>query len=472
MKTLRYRRKRKGDFISYIIFTCFDSLAIGCAFLLAYQTRFIWFSSSFTTESTDPARYTIALLVILIMTLWSFRQHQIYIFDRLRRRLDEIYIILRAIVIAAVVLMALTFIYRDFSYSRVVFFLHFLYSFFLICLFRHFAYLLDGAIRNWTHTRIKVLILGANRSARHIVRRIQRSYRNRYEVVGVLSGGRLPDEKHFESIPVLGTLDDAIKRIDSLQPDEVILTVSDYPEDKLTQLFFKCENELITFLKIPDLFGIFTSGVDVHYIDNVPLIGIKKSPLDKMGSRVLKRAFDFAASTTLLITTTPLMGLLAILVKATDGGPIFYKQERVGMDGRSFLIYKFRTMKVNAESETGPIWAKKNDERTTRIGKWLRRYNLDEIPQIWNVVRGDMSLVGPRPERPHFVGKFRADVPRYMVRHKIKSGITGWAQVNGLRGDTSIAERTKYDLYYYENWSIFLDLKILFLTLFAFKNAY
>jgi len=174
----------------------------------------------------------------------------------------------------------------------------------------------------------------------------------------------------------------------------------------------------------------------------------------------------------LFIFLCPILILAALAVKLTDGGDIFYRQERVGQDGKNFTLFKFRTMRSDAEQNTGPVWAKKQDDRCTAVGGFLRRFNLDELPQLWNVVRGDMSLVGPRPERPHFVNQFRSEIPRYMTRHKIKSGITGWAQVNGLRGNTSLQERIKYDLYYAENWSLLFDLEILFMTLFAFKNAY
>ncbi len=161
-----------------------------------------------------------------------------------------------------------------------------------------------------------------------------------------------------------------------------------------------------------------------------------------------------------------------ILIKMDDGGPLFYFQERVGRDYKVFNVIKFRTMKMDAEKETGPVWAKANDTRRTRFGNFLRRSNIDELPQLWNVLRGDMSLVGPRPERPHFVSQFRETIPRYMARHKVKSGITGWAQVNGFRGNTSIRERLKYDLYYMENWSLLFDIEIIFMTTFAYKNAY
>jgi exopolysaccharide biosynthesis polyprenyl glycosylphosphotransferase len=168
----------------------------------------------------------------------------------------------------------------------------------------------------------------------------------------------------------------------------------------------------------------------------------------------------------------PFGAVIAALIKCSDGGPVFYRQERTGRDGRNFGLLKFRTMKPDAEKETGPVWAKKDDDRRTAFGEFLRRTNLDEVPQLWNILKGDMSLVGPRPERPHFVNQFRESIPRYMARHKVKSGLTGWAQVHGLRGNTSIHDRVKYDLYYMENWSLLLDIEIIVMTLFAFKNAY
>jgi len=475
MKTLKHRRKRMGDLLSSVVFLSSDMAAVSAAFVLAYLARFYWLQNFFQQEPPDFNRYLYALPAVVIIFIATFRQKQIYVFDILRRRLDEITILFKSVITAGILLMALTFLYRDFSYSRIVFGIHFILSFVLLCVFRHIAYQVDGLIRFTTGTRIRILIMGANRSARQITRRINRSYRNRYEVVGVLTGGKLHAEKHFEQVPILGELSDVFKLMTQLSVDEIILTVTDFPDDQLTDLFLKCENELIAFLKIPDLFGIFTSGVDIHYIDNVPLIGIKKSPLDKAVNRIFKRLFDVVAACAGVILLIPAYLIIAVLIKLSSKGPVFYRQNRTGMDGRSFFIYKFRTMRVGAESKSGPVWATANDQRVTAIGRFLRRFNLDELPQLFNVISGEMSLVGPRPERPHFVGKFRDEIPRYMARHKIKSGITGWAQVNGFRGNTSISERTKYDLYYYENWSLFLDIKIIFLTLFSqkgFQNAY
>ncbi len=195
-------------------------------------------------------------------------------------------------------------------------------------------------------------------------------------------------------------------------------------------------------------------------------------PLDGTWGRFLKRSFDLVMGVILGVIFLPIGLIIALLIKLEGNGPVFYFQERMGRGGDVFRLVKFRTMKVDAEKETGPVWTTSEDARRTRIGEFLRRWNLDEAPQLLNVFSGEMSLVGPRPERPHFVDKFCESVPRYMARHNVKPGITGWAQVHGLRGDTSIAQRIKYDLYYMENWSLFLDIKILAMTLWAFKNAY
>ena len=199
------------------------------------------------------------------------------------------------------------------------------------------------------------------------------------------------------------------------------------------------------------------------------------SDLHHLGEVAAKRVMDVALSSFGLLILSPLLGLVALLVKLSDGGPVFYVQERMGFNGRRFRMYKFRSMRIDAESATGPVWAKPGDDRRTRLGSFLRASSIDELPQLYNVLRGDMSLVGPRPERPFFINNFRKSVPRYMLRHAAKAGITGWAQVNGWRGDTSLRKRVQYDLYYISNWSLWLDLRILTMTLLKAmwdKNAY
>jgi exopolysaccharide biosynthesis polyprenyl glycosylphosphotransferase len=214
--------------------------------------------------------------------------------------------------------------------------------------------------------------------------------------------------------------------------------------------------------------------IRVEEIDGVPLVGSRLYPLDRF-DRLKKRTLDLVLSSVALVVLSPLLGLIVIAIRMGSKGPVFFRQPRLGRDGREFEIIKFRSMRVEAEEATGPVWAHRGDDRTTRVGQILRRSSFDELPQLWNVLKGEMSLVGPRPERRFFVDRFRRRIPRYLERHGVKSGLTGWAQVNGLRGDTSIEERTRFDIWYVENWSLELDVKILLLTCFRFlfqEDAY
>jgi exopolysaccharide biosynthesis polyprenyl glycosylphosphotransferase len=238
------------------------------------------------------------------------------------------------------------------------------------------------------------------------------------------------------------------------------------------EIILACERNMITFNMVPDMFRIMTGSMDMQTIDDIPLLGVSRWPLDYFWNRILKRIEDICGAFAGLLVIAPFLALVALLVKRSSPGPVFYKQKRCGENGKEFSIYKLRTMRTDAEKETGPVWTIENDPRRTRIGSFLRTTNIDELPQLWNVLRGDMSLIGPRPERPHFVEKFKDDIDRYMWRHVSKPGMTGWAQVNGLRGNTSIEERIKYDLYYLENWSLSFDFKILLRTLTARTNAY
>jgi exopolysaccharide biosynthesis polyprenyl glycosylphosphotransferase len=209
-----------------------------------------------------------------------------------------------------------------------------------------------------------------------------------------------------------------------------------------------------------------TSLVQIKHIEGIPFLGIK-SPALSTWNFIMKRTFDLVFASSILFISSPLLLIIAILIKLDSKGPVIYFQERIGLNGEVFRVIKFRSMRTDAEHATGPVWSKKHDSRATRIGKILRRLSLDELPQIINVIKGDMSVVGPRPERQHFVEQFKKEVPRYLERHRVRTGMTGWAQVNGLRGNASITERTKYDIYYIENWSLTFDLKIILKTIHA-----
>ena len=317
-----------------------------------------------------------------------------------------------------------------------------------------------------------VLVLGTDAVGAHVTRTLTREPMFRSRVVGFVrtEPGPLPAEIPPEA--VLGGLDDLPDILKREAVHQIVLTNSRMGTDRMLEILLLCERHLITFNMVPDLFHLMTTSMDVQSLDDIPLLGIGHWPLDHFWNRALKRAEDLAGAAIGLALTAPVMAVAAVLVKIGSPGPVFYMQERCGENGRPFRLFKLRTMRADAEKETGPVFARPDDERRTPVGAFLRRYNLDELPQLWNVLRGDMSLVGPRPERPHFVEKFKTGVARYMWRHVSRPGLTGWAQVNGLRGDTSIEERIRYDLYYLENWSLAFDFKILVKTLFARDNAY
>ncbi|TAM84429.1 MAG: undecaprenyl-phosphate glucose phosphotransferase [Acidobacteria bacterium] len=257
--------------------------------------------------------------------------------------------------------------------------------------------------------------------------------------------------------------------------DDVILALPSKANDLATQLILHCENQGINVRIVPDLFPLIQTDTEVHDLDGIPLINVRHYPAENFRYAVLKRLFDVALSLAALVLFSPLFLLIAIFIKLTSTGPVFFTQERVGLNGKPFRMLKFRTMRQDPALNSGNHWTARDDPYVTPIGWWLRRSNLDELPQFLNVLKGDMSVVGPRPERRFFLERFRQEVPDYMSRHYVKCGITGWAQVNGWRGDTSIAQRVAHDLYYIRNWAMGLDIKILLLTLtrtFFHRNAY
>lgn len=448
-----------------------DISAIIASFLLAYYLRFseILFPAHKGIPSLEV--YLRAMVAVIPIYLLIFRSYQLYRPERHIRRIYELLNVIKAVTVATVFLMALTFIYREFSYSRIVLLFAWFFSILLCSVGRYLLIQFEYLIRK-QKSRDRVLIIGTNRNARNLIQWANENPHYGQEVIGILTNYDSNYGKHIDGVPILGDLKVLDEVFNKEQVDEVILTDPNVSRETAAELMLKCESKMVDFKLVADFYGLITQHVDVEYISNVPLLGLKTLPLDDLWNRFVKRIFDLAVSFCICVFLLPFFVLIAFLVKAYDGGPIFYPQERVGQDEKKFTLYKFRSMSVDAEQRTGPVWAEDGDSRITPVGKFLRHVNLDELPQLWNVLIGDMSLVGPRPERPHFVRQFRDQIPRYMVRHKVKSGLTGWAQIHGLRGNTSLEERIKYDLYYMENWTLMIDIEILFATLFAFKNAY
>ncbi|HEV8432873.1 MAG TPA: exopolysaccharide biosynthesis polyprenyl glycosylphosphotransferase, partial [Thermoanaerobaculia bacterium] len=282
------------------------------------------------------------------------------------------------------------------------------------------------------------------------------------------------EEASLDGLPCLGSIDDAEEIIEKNGIDHVFVALPHASSSAMMALLDRLTRVCVSIHVVPDLLQFMVLRARVEDIDGLPTINLSDTPLEGW-SRFLKRAFDLAVAMAALIVFSPVMLAVAIAIWLEDRGPIFYRQVRMGLDGKPFEIVKFRSMRVGAETQSGAVWAEKDDPRRTKIGRVIRAWSLDELPQLWNVLVGDMSVVGPRPERPQFVEQFRAEFPHYMLRHKVRAGMTGWAQVHGWRGNTSVRIRIEHDLYYIENWSLALDVKILFMTLLhglRHENAY
>ena len=323
---------------------------------------------------------------------------------------------------------------------------------------RRFLY----AIRRRGLAQLRVLLIGAGDTAQAIVERMGYTPKYGYRAVGFLDDNE-PVGRVIAGVPVLGAARDLERVLRQFDVDEVLIALPGASHEEILELLARIPTDGIDVRVAPDLFQLMATAVSIDELGGVPLITVKKGAL-RGWNRLIKRAMDVVFALTVLVLASPLMLAIALLVKLTSSGPALYAQERVGYNGYRFQVLKFRSMRVDAEAD-GPGWTRKDDDRRTLVGSFLRRFSLDELPQFINILIGDMSIVGPRPERPMYVEQFEQMIPRYMDRHREKCGLTGWAQVNGLRGDTSIEERTRYDLYYVDHWSLLLDLRIMAFTL-------
>jgi Undecaprenyl-phosphate glucose phosphotransferase len=320
----------------------------------------------------------------------------------------------------------------------------------------------------------KILIAGSGDLGRLVADKILEHRELGYQIVGFVDDRAAGDHIGYRGLPLLGTIDDAAEIAAREAIDHLYVALPPEQHIRMIELLESTSREMVDVKVVPDLLQVIALRARLEDLDGIPVINVNDVPLQGFNS-LIKRCIDVAISGVALFFLALPLAIIAAAVKLTSRGPVLFSQERMGLDGKSFTIVKFRSMQDDAERATGPVWAVEDDPRVTPLGKFLRRSNLDELPQLWNVFTGDMSLVGPRPERPHFVEQFKHKIPQYMLRHKVKAGLTGWAQVNGWRGNTPLEKRIEYDLYYIENWSVRLDLKIMWLTLlkgFFHKHAY
>ena len=448
-----------------------DLLLVAGSWLLAYFVRF--------HVAGPPARYGIPLvgpyllMLLPILIVWgmAFRGFDLYRPRRIGSRLSEVADVAKASTVGALVLVSvMTFFFREYDYSRVVIVYFWVFSIAAVSFARYvFREALRVARRRGYNLRY-ALVVGGGELAAGVVQRLHSRRDTGIEVLGLVGD----DKRAAAGAQPLGGFADLRAVLDAHQVDHVILALSHEEYGRLSGLLEAIGDEPVTIHVVPDL-GRFTSlRGGVEEFEGLPFVHLRESPLYGW-NQVAKRAFDVIFSLAVLVFLSPVLAILAAAVKLTSRGPVLYGQERMGLDGQRFRMMKLRTMRVDAERESGPVWAAAGDERRTPIGTFLRRFSLDELPQFVNVLRGEMSVVGPRPERPVFVERFRQTVPGYMLRHKVKSGVTGWAQVHGLRGNTSLEKRIEYDIEYIERWSFWLDLKIIGMTLFRVlfdRNAY
>jgi Undecaprenyl-phosphate glucose phosphotransferase len=462
-----------------------DAAFAAGAFLFAYFIRFesglipVW-------EGVPPfGEYLFLAPFIALLVPAAFHVQGLYRLRRGRSRVDDFFAVFVGTVLAMVAGVSGTLYYATyylsdelkregaFEVSRLVWALFMVLNVMV-------AYASRELVREVLERRWKagiglkrVLIAGAGDLGRMVADKLLQHREMGFKVAGFLDDRAGGDHIGYRGLPLLGRLADADEVIKAEAIDHVYVALPLEEHVKMLGLVEVTNRENVEVHVVPDLLQFIALRARLENLDGVPIISLNDVPLRGVNS-VLKRAIDVAISGFALGTLAVPLLLLALVIKRTSKGPVFYTQERMGLDGKAFHVYKFRSMYLGAEDETGPIWARDNDPRCTPVGRWLRRFDLDELPQLWNVLRGDMSIVGPRPERPYFVEQFKHRIPQYMLRHKVKAGITGWAQVNGWRGNTSLEKRIEYDLYYIENWSVGLDLKIMWLTVLRglLKHAY
>ncbi|MCC6803262.1 MAG: undecaprenyl-phosphate glucose phosphotransferase [Anaerolineae bacterium] len=470
---------RRNDIVARllgVLLLVSDVVLLIAAFALGYAVRAIQIA-----PATQPAfslyQMTLILHVVVIITI--FYLSQMYHQRRAISRIDHGRNIVGAITVGALLVNGIQeLVFKgtvfEVDYARSLFFYVWGFSVVFVLIGREFNRILRQFFRRMGLERANLVIVGMGKIARDITRKIQSSPELGYHVVGVVNV-RPHQKARVLGVPVLGDYRELPQLIDSFRVEQVIIALPDAQRGELVELITLCRRGRVDIKIYPDMFSYMARDLSVDDLGGTPLLTVRDIAM-RGWKLSLKRLMDIVGAMFGLVILSPLMLVTALLIRLETPGAVFLVQERMGLDERPFPMIKFRSMREDAES-TGPGWTVENDPRVTRLGRIMRATNWDEIPQLINVLIGDMSLVGPRPERPMYVQQFRDRIPRYHERHREKAGMTGWAQVNGLRGDTSISERTVYDLWYVENWSLWLDVKIIIRTILNMilrrdKNAY
>lgn len=441
-----------------------DAAIIAGSYLLAW---YIKFKSGLVQSEAGLSEATYFSLLLLVVPLFTilYGVCNLYSSKRMSGRVHEFYNIVKANTIGLLIFIAVLYSIKQSHFSRFMVFGFYILNITLDTIVRNLIRYILHFFRSRGYNVKYILLVGYSRAAEQYIDRINANPQWGYVVRGILDD-RIPRGTLYRGVKVLGTINNLFVILPQSKLDEIGITLALEDYGRLEEIVSLCEKSGVHTKFIPDYNSVIPSRPYTEDLMGLPVVNIRHVPLTNTFNLLMKRVVDVIGGLVCIVLFSPFMIFAVIGIKATDKGPLIFKQERVGLHNKSFQMYKFRTMEVQKPSAEQKAWTTRNDPRVTKIGRILRKTSIDEMPQIFNVLKGDMSLVGPRPERPFFVEKFKEEIPRYMIKHQVRPGMTGWAQINGYRGDTSIRKRVEYDLYYIENWTMAFDIKILFLTIF------
>ncbi len=450
-----------------------DAFVIAGAYWLAW---FFKFKSGLISYSIGlPTRYYFrALYYIIPVYLYLYYQFNLYNSKRATGRKAEIFNIIKANSVGAIMIIVVLYMIDQPHFSRSMIWIFWAFNITLETFVRNIIRYILRFFRRRGYNIKYVLLVGYSKSAESYINRIRLNPQWGYVIRGILDD-RMPRGTMYKGVKVLGAIDNLAIILPENKLDEIAITLPLSEYGRLGEIVALCEKSGVHTKFIPDYSGIIPDKPYTEDVQGLPVINIRHVPLTNNINAALKRIVDIIGSSVGIVICSPLMIVIALIIKFTSKGTVIYSQERIGLHNQTFKMYKFRTMIEQSEEDEMNRWTVKDDPRVTKVGKFLRRTSLDELPQFFNIFTGKMSLVGPRPERASFVEKYQEEIPRYNIKHQVRPGLTGWAQVNGLRGDTSIEKRIEYDLYYIENWTMSFDFKIMFMTIFkgfVNENAY
>ncbi|MCI5902008.1 MAG: undecaprenyl-phosphate glucose phosphotransferase [Blautia sp.] len=451
-----------------------DVIVIAASYFSAWWLRFRGPFSGNAVRTLSFEQYMFALVFIIPGFLLLYHAFNLYVPMRMQGRRLVLANVIKANTLGLLLIMFVLYTIDEGNFSRMVIYIFYAINISADWLVRMLIFYIQRDMWRRGLNQKQLLLVGYSRAAEEYIDRVIQNPQWGYVIRGILDDN-VAAGTMYRGIKVIGRIANLSVILPANRLDEIAITLGLSEYYRLEEIVSMCEKSGVHTKFIPDYNKIIPTRPYTEDILGLPVINIRYVPLNNMFNAFVKRMMDIFGSIAAIIVASPVMLVVSILVKLTSPGPLIYRQERVGLHNKTFWMYKFRSMEVQPEAEEKKAWTVKNDPRVTGIGKFMRRTSIDELPQLFNILKGDMSLVGPRPERPFFVEKFREEIPRYMVKHQVRPGLTGWAQVNGYRGDTSIRKRIECDLYYIENWSVGFDVKILFLTIFKGfinKNAY